>query len=271
MDLPVPWVVMWGLSFLIWAGCKASTVAALTPAERRSNPRRLLGYLFGWPGMNAREFVLGVGPSRPWAASRLLWILVRVLLGVAAVWWWAPALETTSVVLAGWVGMLGILLLLHFGTFDLLAEAWVRLGVLAPPLMDSPTRSVNLAEFWGRRWNRGFHDVARLWCFDPVSRRWGASAGATAVFLVSGLVHDLVITVPAGAGYGGPTAYFLLQAVGMMVQRRRGMRRAGWDRGFRGWLVTALVALVPVGLLFPRAFAVRVVVPFVRWLNGEGY
>jgi len=270
MDLPAPWVVMWGLSLTIWTACKVSTLGSLTRAERRANPRRLLGYLFAWPGMNAREFVLEAGSIRPWAFPRLLGIFARVALGVAAVWWFAPALEKTSLVLAGWVGMLGILLLLHFGVFDLLADAWSRAGVVAPTLMDSPSRSVNLAELWGRRWNRGFHDLARFWCFDPVARRWGPTAGAIAVFLASGFVHDLVITVPAGGGYGGPTVYFLLQAAGMMVQRRRGMRRAGWDRGFRGWLLTALVALGPVGLLFPTAFAIRVVVPFIRWLNGGG-
>jgi hypothetical protein len=34
------------------------------------------------------------------------------------------------------------------------------------------------------------------------------AAAHLAAFAVSGLLHELAISLPVGAGYGGPTAYF---------------------------------------------------------------
>ena len=59
------------------------------------------------------------------------------------------------------------------------------------------------------------------------------------------VVHDLVISVPAGGGYGGPTLFFALQGVAVLVERSPLGRRVGLGRGWRGWLFTMLVLLAP--------------------------
>jgi len=89
----------------------------------------------------------------------------------------------------------------------------------------------------------------------------------TFVFGVSGLLHELVISVPAGGGYGGPTAYFLLQATGIALQRSAAVRRRGWNAGRRGWLFTALFVLGPLPLLFHPPFLRNVIAPFVKFIT----
>jgi alginate O-acetyltransferase complex protein AlgI len=49
--------------------------------------------------------------------------------------------------------MVGLILTLHFGLFQILALFWQRLGVAAEPIMKAPLRATSLGEFWGKRWN----------------------------------------------------------------------------------------------------------------------
>ena len=86
--------------------------------------------------------------------------------------------------------------------------------------MNWPLASVSLGEFWGARWNTAFRDLTYRFLFRPLARRLGPR-GALSGFLISGLVHDLVISIPAGGDYGGPTVFFLVQAVGIVTERSR--------------------------------------------------
>ena len=78
---------------------------------------------------------------------------------------------------AGWVGMVGIVLTLHFGLFHLLSCAWRSAGVEARPLMNDPLASQSVSEFWGRRWNTAFRDLAHRFLFRPLSARLGPRWG----------------------------------------------------------------------------------------------
>jgi len=70
--------------------------------------------------------------------------------------------------------------------------------------------------------------------------------------------------VPAGAGFGGPTAFFLLQAAALLAERSRLGQAIGLGAGWRGWLFTATVVALPAYALFHPPFVENVVVPFMN-------
>ena len=98
---------------------------------------------------------------------------------------------------------------------------WQSVGVNAKAIMSAPLRSTSLGEFWGKRWNLGFRQLAHELIFRPLHRSLGADAAGFLVFVASGLIHDLVISLPARGGYGLPTIYFLLQGTGMTIEHSR--------------------------------------------------
>jgi hypothetical protein len=254
------WKAMWALALGLYSLGKAASWRA---ARFASADWRRLAYLLAWPGMDAHEFVAPY--RRPPAPSFGEWCFasLKLLLGVGLVFAVAPAVAPRSPLLAGWVGMIGCVLTLHFGLFHLLACWWRSLGLGAAPLMDWPFAARSVGEFWGRRWNRAFRDLAHGLIFRPLEPKLGARGALAAGFLISGLIHELVISFPAGTGYGGPTAYFLLQAVGIAVQRSSRGQKLGLRHGLLGRAFAALVILGPLGLLFPSAFVLDVFLPFL--------
>jgi alginate O-acetyltransferase complex protein AlgI len=121
---------------------------------------------------------------------------------------------------------------------------------------------------WGKRWNLGFRKLSHTLVFRPLQRRFGTTVGTLGAFLASGLVHELVISVPARAGYGLPTAYFLAQGLGVIAERSEVGRRLGLGHGARGWLWMALIAAGPVFCLFHVWFVMRVMLPFLHAISG---
>jgi Membrane bound O-acyl transferase family len=262
-----PWLLMWALAGAVYVGCKwltwRRTPVSGAPAWRH------LGYLFGWPGLDARAFLVGQTARRA-AAAEWLFAAAKCGSGAALIWAVTPQLADGGPLLRGWVGMVGLVFLLHFGAFHLLSCAWRSVGVDAKPLMNWPVRAESLAEFWGRRWNTAFRDFTHRFLFRPLSARLGPRWGLAAGFLFSGLVHDAVISWPAGGGYGLPTLYFALQGLGLVAERSALGRRLGLGRGGRGWAFTLAVVAAPVGWLFHAPFVTRVMVPFLDVLTGGG-
>ena len=224
--------------------------------------RRGAGYLGLWPGMDAATFLAAGRPCPLPRSTAWLFALTKFLYGLV-LFLAAATFVDSEPHLAAWTALVGIVLTLHFGLFHLLALAWQAVGVNAVPIMDAPIRATSLSEFWGRRWNRAFRDLAHAYFFRPLARRYGPTPATWASFLVSGLVHDLVISVPAGGGFGLPTAYFLVQATGLALERSRLGRRLGLGAGVRGWLFCLAVTAAPVGLLLHRPFLERVIVPML--------
>ncbi|HSU65988.1 MAG TPA: membrane bound O-acyl transferase family-domain-containing protein, partial [Tepidisphaeraceae bacterium] len=173
--------------------------------------------------------------------------------------------------LLGWLGMFGMVLILHFGAFDLLALFWHSRGVNAVPLMRNPLGATSLADFWGRRWNTAFHRLTEQLVFKPLARLANARVAMMSGFVLSGLIHDLVISVPARGGFGLPTLYFVLQGAGVLVERSAAGRRAGLGTGVRGRAFAMLVAAGPAGLLFHPPFVMRVIVPFLRAIGATSH
>lgn len=253
----------WGVMWLIAAGVFATAkVLTWRPVAPRLAPAASVGYLCAWPGLDPAPFLVRNGGASFLAVD---WLsgLACMLLGI---WLAGPAragLESEQAVLSGALGMAAIVLVLHFGLFRLLALLWRSAGYDVRPIMDAPLMATSLVDFWSRRWNLAFRDLARQLVLRPLAPRVGAAGAMWCVFLFSGVVHDLVITVPAGGGYGGPTLYFLVQAGGVALQRSATAKRWRLDTGWQGWVLTAAFILCPVRLLFPSAFLTRVIVPFL--------
>jgi D-alanyl-lipoteichoic acid acyltransferase DltB (MBOAT superfamily) len=189
-------------------------------------------------------------------------------LGMVLIWGIVPPILTMHPMAAGWVGMIGIVLVLHFGTFRLLSILHRTFGVNALPIMNAPVRATSLAEFWGERWNTAFSIPARRLILRPLARRTGLPVAGFLVFLLSGLLHELVISLPARAGFGLPTLYFTLQGIGIALERSQIGRKFGLGKGFKGRLFVALFTVGPIYGLFHPAFVRTVIVPFLKVLNN---
>lgn len=104
--------------------------------------------------------------------------------------------------------------------------------------------------------------------FRPLRGSIGASAAGLLVFVVSGLIHESVISLPARGGYGLPTTDFALQGIGVALERSAIGNRLGLGQGLCGWLFTATLTAGPVFLLFHRPFVLRVILPFLEAIHA---
>jgi hypothetical protein len=183
-----------------------------------------------------RAFLLGAGlfaGARLVAASRLGEPGKHIVVTVMAM----PALS----------------LMLHFGLFELVAAFYRRRGIPVETLFRSPLAARSLSEFWSRRWNVGFSEMIALVVHRPLRRNAGEAVALGGSFLASGILHELAISVPVGAGYGLPTAYFLLHGALVGIERRMA-RPPG-----HVWTIFWLAA--PLPLLFHAPFLRGVVWP----------
>lgn len=264
-----PWVWMWLICVVMFAGMKTLTLLRLDAADWRSlSASRLLGYLFLWPGMKPGTFL---SQSTDTSAPRSLLIsgLWKALVGLLMFWWLAGWLAGQGPWwLPAWCGMVGFSLFAHFGAFDVLAAFWYARGVPVTPIFQKPLRSASLTEFWGQRWNRAFSDLSRDLLYHPLSRRLGARGALFAVFAFSALAHELAISFPARAGYGLPSAYFLLHGLLVLAEGSRSGRWLLRRRPVLGRIWTTIALLVPAPLLFHAPFLERVVLPFMRALGA---
>src|SRR5438046_5736337 len=110
-----PWVFMWVFSFAIYFSLKWLTWWRVR--SQIAHPTwRSVAYLLAWPGMDAAAFL---DPRQrvalPVPAS-WLWSTFETILGGVLLWVGARTISPGQPLLRGWVGMVGLILLLHFGT-----------------------------------------------------------------------------------------------------------------------------------------------------------
>lgn len=259
------WASMWMIALAIYAALKILTWAGATT---RSAVPRQLAYLLAWPGMDADAFLgKGVAISDRPRDSEWLFAVVKMCFGLFLLQMTIGQVAGRFATVWAWVGGVGIVFLLHFGLFHLLACLWSCVGWRAVPIMNWPIAAESLGEFWGRRWNLAFRDVTHKFLFRPLRRRIGGGAALFVGFLASGLIHDLVLSVPAGGGWGLPTIYFVIQGVGVFAERSVWGKRMGCGRGITGRLFCAGVLLVPLPLLLHPPFIERVLIPFFRTIG----
>jgi hypothetical protein len=263
------WVFMWLLAFVIFVGCKWLTWRR-TPAPNAQWWQHA-GYLFAWPGLNATAFLSSERLSERDRPKIREWIsaATKLLIGGVLFWGVARRFSSDQSLVSGWVGMIGLILMLHFGAFHLLSCAWRSVGIDARPLMNHPFASVSVSEFWGRRWNTAFRDLTHRFLFRPLNSKLGPRWAVFAGFVFSGIIHDLVISIPAAGGYGGPTLFFGVQAVAMLVERTNPGRAIGLGRGWSGRVFAILILTLPAYGLFHPPFVRNVMLTFMRAVGAR--
>jgi alginate O-acetyltransferase complex protein AlgI len=221
--------------------------------------------------MDAMTFVDPTPTVKPGSipSLRRAWIFgfSNILIGGVLVW-----AATIVVILlpeaAGWMMMTGIVLILHFGLFKLLALIWQRAGIPVVPLMSQPLKASSLGDFWSRRWNTAFTGLVHDLALRPLARRLGINGAILGIFLISGLIHELVISFPANGGFGLPTGYFLLQGLGIVLAREA--HRWGLNQGIGGRIYTIFFTVGPVYWLFHPHFVQNVILPMLAAITNIG-
>ncbi|MEZ0327637.1 MAG: membrane bound O-acyl transferase family-domain-containing protein [Fimbriimonas sp.] len=225
-------------------------------------------YFTVWPGMEPlRRRSLGVGESRSRGAGGgdaggiflrgLLWAYVGGGLGLLT----ALQFDRLGTFIVSWLGLAAILLLVHFGFSGMLSSMMQLAGYPVKPLFDRPFASRSLREFWTKRWNRPFVEMDRILFMDPLRKRFGMRGAVFGVFLISGLLHEMAISYPAGAGWGMPLAYFALQGVLTLAEGKLKLPKV-FERPWTWFWI-----LAPLPLLFHDAFRFTFIVPLFDWIH----
>jgi D-alanyl-lipoteichoic acid acyltransferase DltB (MBOAT superfamily) len=131
------------------------------------------------------------------------------------------------------------------------------LGMELEPQFDRPYLASSLRDFWGRRWNLMVSAILRPSVYDPVRARAGKAAATLATFLVSGMMHEvmiyyLILRPPTGE----MTAFFLLHGACCVAEELCARRCAakGWQqlpRPVATLFVVVLVTGTAFWLFFP--------------------
>ena len=262
------WAVMWSLAVTMYGGFKWVTWRRARPMSPAPTWKHV-AYLFAWPGLDANAFLsIPATPihrptQREWAFA-----IFKPILGGAILFLLPRFVSPDWPYLVGWVGMIGIGFILHFGLFHVLSCLWRARGLDAKPLMNWPIASTSVSEYWSRRWNTAFRDMAHQFLFRPLTKHIGPRGAILVGFFFSGVVHDIVISLPARGGYGLPTLFFILQSIAILVERTKPARAIGLGDGVPGRLFTTAVILLPAPLLFHRPFVVDVIVPFMHAIGA---
>lgn len=257
---------------VLYLALKAAAVLTESTSLAGGGPRARMLFWTAWPGFDARPFArpqderadsdrdrLGEVHGLAAQGATLLFLGLSLLGGLAVL------ADSISDAVLGWLGIAALLLTVHFGYADVLTALTRRAGYPVRRLFDDPLTSRSLGEFWGRRWNVAFVEMDRVLFLPMMRRRLGRRAATFGVFAVSGALHELAISFPAGAGWGGPLLYFAVQGA-LTVAEGGVLRVSSWPAAVaRAWTVVAVVA--PLPFLFHAPFRDQLVVPLVRNLG----
>jgi D-alanyl-lipoteichoic acid acyltransferase DltB (MBOAT superfamily) len=110
------------------------------------------------------------------------------------------------------------------------------------------------AEFW-RRWNRPVQEWLFEYVFRPIAGAGRTGAATVAAFAASGILHEYIVAMASGRITGYPTAFFLVQSLGVLTTSRwepRGWRRVlGVASTWAFNAVTSVLLFAPLGAATP--------------------
>lgn len=274
-----PFATMCSISFSLYFLIKLHTLVSYREGGSRPYGISVLAWFIAWPGLDANAFFSTKEEEKATALTNhdsyggcgeVLFASSKMLLGVAMVVLIAPVFLARNDLLAGWIALAGILMMLHFGCFHLLAIFWRWGGRNVRPIMNAPILSTSVSDFWSKRWNLAFRDYTYPHLFKPLARSSSPLAAVVGGYAFSGVVHELAISVPARTGLGLPTLYFALQGVAIVFERWLVKRGVAIRGGWRGWIWTAVVTVPGASILFHPPFIRNVMVPVVEFVSlGE--
>lgn len=160
-----------------------------------------------------------------------------------------------------WAMFFSMSLAFHYGGLRLLNGCLRAAGFPVRTLFPNLFHTRGIGDFWSTQWNVGYSHMMQRIVGRPVAALVGRPAGMIAIFLSSGLLHELAITLPVKSGYGGPTAYFAFHGWLAWLEKKRG-------RPF-GKIPALLAVVVPLGCLFPATFRNEVMTPCVEWFGAH--
>lgn len=228
---------MKGLVYAEWAGPQRLTVT------------RYAVFAFLWFGMDPGSFAQRRS-GLDWKSDVGIGLLLMLLGTLGA--WFVGAMPWRHIL----VMFLPMSLGFHFGALRVLKGALRAAGFPVRTLFPNLLKTRGIGDFWSKRWNVGYSQMMQRLIGRPVQNRLGSAAGVMAVFLGSGVLHELAITLPVRSGFGLPTLYFTLHGLLTLFERKLG-RPIG--------KIPALLAVVlPLGLLFPPAFQKEVIARFLE-------
>ncbi|KAK7341139.1 hypothetical protein VNO80_24064 [Phaseolus coccineus] len=150
------------------------------------------------------------------------------------------------------------------------AMAKSTLGIELEPQFKDPLRSTSLQDFWGRRWNLMVTSILRPTVYEPtlkgaskvVGSKWAPLPAVMGTFVVSGLMHELILFY---LGRSEPTfrmtCFFLLHGICLMVEIALKTTLTGrwWlPRFVSGPLTVVFVMATSLSLFLPEFIRCRV-------------
>jgi hypothetical protein len=212
---------------------------------------------FLWPGMDpersAEKGIATDADAQPVGRG-----LAYLYCGLALIL--AGSIIPMSAALTGWLGLIGLLLAVHFGLSEILSSGFRLSGRAVRPLFNRPFAAETLNEFWTKRWNTAFVEMDRRLFLPALLRKFGYHGAIFGVFLVSGLLHEMAISFPAGGGWGLPLVYFALQGALVLAERKLNLRSQ--------WFLWSAV-LIPLPLVFTAQFREVLILPLMGAIHSS--
>ena len=192
-------------------------VALLLPARRQIKHRAMTWVLVSPDSALRSQRATGVRP----VVFRMLLLSGATLLSYWVYWQLVTHFQIHGLLLS----YLAVPILWLMSEFLVAVESLLFLpgGWLLPALHRRPWAARGVADFWGHRWNLWFSDWFRYCIFSRLRRH--PTLAMFLVFALSGLMHEWVTNgtlyyLTGKILFGSMMIYFLLQAVGILVERR---------------------------------------------------
>ncbi len=172
---------------------------------------------------------------------------VNCILAGAILWYGCYYFQLRNVVLL----FIPMSMVVHFGALRLLTAFWRMQGFPVRILFRNPLKMRGFRDFWSRRWNLAYSEMMARTVKKPLTPILGEKGSVFAVFLISGLLHELAITVPVQAGYGLPTLIFIVHGIFTVLENKNSILSA---------VACAVLLIAGLPYLFNEKFQTEVII-----------